>query len=289
MKKLLILIAEEQSAAILEGAWSWPVREWNAKIGLTGFSASPDDCLRHQVLEHRPDVVCYVGINGGPLCPSIETFRWVRDRARLVHLCTDAAVPSWWPLLTEYKKQGVFDLTIATDGVENKLVDEVYVWPVDPWHYREELPRDIRLSWAGSYAETGPRRDLLDALGSAVTIQRRLFPPIRPYAEFARFLLRSQATIVHGSMAPHEGGMHVKGRVMEAARAGCCLFEQKGSPVSRWFETGLDYFEYDSPQDIVEYLKFGMFDQLVWQTGGRMKKKAEQYTPQKFWDMVAGD
>ncbi len=38
--------------------------------------------------------------------------------------------------------------------------------------------------------------------------------------------------------------MHVKGRVLESALAGCLLLESAGAPTKEWFQPGIHYLEY---------------------------------------------
>ena len=292
MKKLLILIAEEQSAAILEPGWSWPAREWDATVCCCGNN--PDVTIGEHVRSHTPDVVCWFGVNGGPLCPSTETLKWVRSKARHVLWSTDAAYPSFQQRMREWRQAGCFDFMLATDGVETDVVDWTTLWPIDPSYYTAAPQRDIRLSWAGSYAESGPdhelaRKNLIDSLKGVVTVQQRKFPPIRPYNEYANFLLRSQAMLNHASCSPCEGPrMQVKERVMEAARAGCCLFEELGSPTRNWFKPGVDYFEYGSAQHVRELIDYWS-DETKAYIGRNLREKAKQFSPEVFWQRVIGD
>ena len=47
----------------------------------------------------------------------------------------------------------------------------------------------------------------------------------------------------------------VKGRVVESGLAGALLLETKGAPTSYWFRPGLDYLEYETPEEAADIIR----------------------------------
>jgi hypothetical protein len=78
--------------------------------------------------------------------------------------------------------------------------------------------------------------------------------PARPYKEFASTMAMHRIALNHPMTGTGER-MHVKGRVIEAGLAGCCLLEKAGSPVARWFTPGLHYLAYTDPEDAARMVR----------------------------------
>ena len=69
---------------------------------------------------YAPEVIIYIGAIGefhfGLPVPTPDVLEAVGKIAPMIHLCSDAADPPWWPLLEIYKFRNIFAQQIAIDG-----------------------------------------------------------------------------------------------------------------------------------------------------------------------------
>ena len=66
--------------------------------------------------QHRPDLLCYIGQNGGRFLASESTFIYLRQICPSVLLVFDGSDVTWTKLLTDYAEHGAFDLVVNIDG-----------------------------------------------------------------------------------------------------------------------------------------------------------------------------
>lgn len=81
---------------------------------------------------------------------------------------------------------------------------------------------------------------------------------------------------------------HVKGRVLEAALAGCILFELRGSPTEQWFIPHVDYLPYDGPDDLIANLDWIAKNPDKAETMARrlQEKVRFEHSPAVFWAAI---
>lgn len=279
--KLLILVLEDD---ILGGVLSWPKRELGAKVL---FYRNPSD-VRRLVEAHEPDVVLL-----DEPCPPIldlSTLLWAKTKCRLVRIVWDATDTPWHGFLQERIDGNAFDAIIAADGATDwphRDCDVSLPTPVDPAWYEtgRGCERTVRLGFSGSCGTLGPRKDILGNLqqDGALTVRKREGLNL-PYEHNAEFYKRCHAVlnVAHTS----SGRLQCKARAIEAALAGCLLFETRGSPLSNWLLAGIDYLEYDTPDDVRRYLaEFGTTTASGY--GERARKRVlELDLPKRFWVRV---
>ena len=76
---------------------------------------------------------------------------------------------------------------------------------------------------------------------------------------------------------------HVKYRVLEAAMAGCLLFEEENPITPLYFEPGIDYVEYDSIDGLVNQVKNNTWPDRA----HKLRLKAiHKYSAKRFWTKV---
>lgn len=289
MKNLLILPACGTDATI-EHLVSYPIRELGAVVegyGKTWHQNTPEGNILAAVDKHDPQVIAYFGINGSCDCPLTPFLKQLRSKCRLVHVCFDAPCHEWWPLLEEYKTQEVFDLQISITG-RDPFCDWATLTPSDPACFQGGcLQKDIDVGFAGSWTGEDTRWKILGPLGDFVTKQRRE-APMKPTSYYADFLRRCRASINVAEVGGPIKAKHVKGRVVESGLAGCMLLEQAGSPTSEWFQTGIDYLEYEGPDDIRRIVSDPGFRNQAAELGGRLREKMAAHHPRLFWQRVIG-
>ncbi len=270
--------------------WSWAVRELDAQVWYYGNRPERLD----EVVDGC-DVAVYSAVMGGPCMPSLEAFKRAKAKCRLVCLTCDAS--DWRevsPLMETWRDNDVFDAVVNIDGnpdwPQRPGKDFTWCGLFDPKPYDKVLPRVRRLGYngAGGDPRAHKRPGILKALAG-------LLDPIivgdyalvaGKYQQYADYMLGCRA-VVNTAWNGSGKRMHVKGRCNEAALAGCLLFETKGSPLNLYFDPKVDYCEYESPEQIKDYLNWSTFDETAELIGQRFREKmARLYGPERFWQQV---
>lgn len=287
MTKLLILSECPEAAAVDESATSWAVRELGARVAYFGT----DDAAK-VLVDERPECVVYRSTLNRERMLSDETLRWIGSRSRLVLWCSEASSPHYRDLLGHYRDEKLFAFRVGTDGgPQTDLLDWVTLWPVDPQWYaaldRYDHYKDITCGFAGSIGDE--RRPLLRSFGDTLTVRERKAgndAEFADYAAYAAWTMRCRSVLNDATL---DGGWAVKNRVIEAGLAGCLLFEQAESPLSRWgFEPGVDYLAYDAgnPGAVQAVLEMPEFPDIAATFGARLRDKVRQFHPTQFWQRV---
>lgn len=251
-----------------------------------------DQSTYRQVKAAAPDVIIYVGSRWGPQVSTHILARMNNEIAPTVHFCSDAADPPWWDLLRQYHMAGAFRLQVAIDGNHNWPLAEsqmTALTPVDPIYFRHvnrHAVRPIIGGYAGNPGAQGsPRRMFLEIVHSSglVTMRLRDDEP-ESYHQYCDFLTATRISI----NIPYTGSgaaAHVKGRVVESGLAGCLLLELKDSPVSQWFEPGVDYLEFRNDVEALDIIRAYRNNPEGSQGyGDRLREKVlARHTPQAFW------
>ena len=286
-KQLLILLLE---ADILEGVLSWPIRELGAKV----LFYKTDAQIKLYVQAHEPDVVLLDEPCGGPMKPHPETLAWLKQQCRSVRVVWDATDTPWHGYLEAYKRDDAFHAVIAADGATDwphrEGIDWSFPTAVDPsWYDVVGESRSVRLGFSGSCGTLGPRKDILGNLQGDGTLKLRpRLEVLYPYSHNADFYKQCQAVlnVAHTS----SGRLQCKARAIEAALAGCLLFETRGSPTEHWLTPGIDYVEYDTPEDVRAFCNQGDFTEQCRCYGKRARAKVLGYDfPRMFWSAVMGE
>lgn len=268
------------------------ISAWNAfgdsrRVTFSILGERRDASLLRAAKEYRPDVIFYIGGNGGPGLPSIDTMREFRKFAKSIHLCFDAADRVWHPTLLEYKAKECFDLQVATDGAVNAPVDMSVVALCDP-RYFDTLPvptRDIHCGFPGQIAPKTIRDEVLPGLikKGLVTLRPRT---LSAYTEYPPFLRRCEMIINFG-MTGNGVDMHVKARAVEAGLAGACVLEMAGSPLDKWFPRE-SFICFSSPEEAEAVIKRTTPQEAAHKAAIFSKVVRTEHSPQKrFKEMLA--
>ena len=244
----------------------------------------------------KPDMVVYIGTRWG-VQPAIVTLCNITSKiAPMVHLCSDAADPPWFDLLTEYHYAGAFALQVAIDGNRQwPLADSqmTLLTPINPAHFpmrmKPHAERSILCGYAGNGGSGGSfRRELLTEvmLRNLLRVRLRDDAP-GSYDEYCAFMSDCRITLD----IPYSGtqaAKQIKGRVIEAGLAGSCLLELGGAPISEWFTPGVDYVEYGSAEDAVKIIRELQNDPERTQAiaANLRAKVLAEHSPQKFWGKI---
>jgi len=251
--------------------------------------------------EYKPDLIVYVGACNGNI-PSSKLFAKIKaEVCPTVLFCSDAADTPWWDILKVYEEAGSFTLQVALDGNKEWPFHDKHLTaltPIDPARFpNPPIPhkdRKVHFGFAGNIngfamidGEKRGRRPLI-----AEMIQfgleyrdRDREEVVDSYQKAADFM--SQVCMIPNF--PSTGShmrMHVKGRVIEAGLAGCMLMERKNSPTHDWFEPGIDYVEWQEPDDVRQMIeRITPEESQIF--GWRLREKVMvNHSAEKFWQRI---
>ena len=224
-----------------------------------------DDEIIGYAKDYCPDVIFYTGGVSGDGLPSDETLKEIKSYAPSVIIQGDMADPPFFPVLERYRNKDCFDRYVAIDGVHGSPADHVTLTPINLEHFDQpQRSRTIRCGFAGNivnrdryemikkmHGTEDPRAKVIHGLGDLVRLRERETEGL--YVNFVAFLRRCQM-IINTSWAGSGLVHHMKGRVLEAAFAGCALLEMKGSPIADWFPPE-SYFMYDGINEAKEIIR----------------------------------
>lgn len=268
------------------------------------------ECLGHEVIPMRYDVPNWVktwemavssrldaiiyfgGVQSHNFTPlSIDTLKKLREIAPTIHICADSTQPDWKPYLDDYHKNHCFSVQVGIDGNINSPLARyglVLLMPQDPnqfeprpWH-----ERTINCSFVGNTVNDGsPKAKILQQVSERGLVQCYNFGS--DFKRMANVMCDSKITFNVAQKGTYADGRvlyQVCGRVIEAAMAGSCLLEQRGSPTAYWFEHGRDYLDYVSPLSSLAQYHANRFDERM---AERFRTKVlVEHGPSAFWSKV---
>ena len=233
-------------------------------------------CLGHETEVHRYDVgpqgIDMVGITAGArpdlviwigaikrmhhsFVPDFDILARVNAIAPMVHICSDAADPPWWPDLEEFQAHNCFRLQVSIDGNHDSPIGRfglVRLTPIDPAPFPAS-PWASRAHQCGFAGGVGSRADIIEPLRAAGLIELRI-NHLWPYEEICAFYTTCR-TIINDARTGTGTRRHVKGRFVEAGLAGAIVIEPGDSPASQWFAAGEDYLVWNSPAEAIAHVR----------------------------------
>ncbi len=213
----------------------------------------------------------------------IEIRFGLREIASLISLSTDTAGHNEKrnAALCSQEDYESVDLNVSFDGIVSPVMDLMTVTPVDYRNFQGDLQRDIRCGFSGSVPSPqktpkfiekvkSPRAMILEGLKACSSVTIQLNTQGQTFIEYARFMLRCKLSVntshsgygrwIHRPCRHPDGWVggilsdikfdihHLKGRVLEAGWAGCCLLESAGSPIANWFPEGSYYIYHNTDE-----------------------------------------
>ncbi len=257
------------------------VRAWNSfsDIPAAHITFDPQGIrnswfLLEAARELQPDVIFYIGAHKAPGNPKAKDLAEIKRVAPFINLCSDAVDKPWHPVLQGYANRECFDLQVAIDGAKNSPAGLATLTPVDPRPFDRSATKDIRCGFSGTVGRWNARSEIVLALKwfGGLTVRERG----GAYEEHTRFMSRCKM-ILNISRSGTGHADHIKGRVMEAGFAGCCLLESGGSPIGEWFPDDC-YFMYDSPIEASKLIA-GLTDGQIAHAAGRLNEEVRGRFP----------
>lgn len=250
--------------------------------------------LRNEVRSYNPDVIFYISAWAGEFVPTPRMMTLLNDQFPLIHICCDASDPPWFDQMKHFHEINAFRVQVNIDGCPDWPMAEhglTTLTPLDPRPFETfDIPlleRPIKCGFAGNLGSQH-RAELANYLVDRQLLTVRLRDNHdRSYDDFCSFLKHCQIQLsmcLSGSTASKQ----VKGRVVEAAYAGCAVLDGAGAANKHWFIPGEDYLEYTSKEDAVEQVKYLIDNPSVLEklaTNLRNKVLAE-HSPGAIWGKI---
>ena len=236
----------------------------------------------------RPDVIFYIGAcpgghNPPPGIPRLAALAEMNSIAPLINIVSDAGDWPWHKPISGYAAKGCFSLQVAIDGAQDvQGLDMSTLTPVDPVPFAFEYNKRIRCGFSGSVGRHNDRSELIFALRhlGGLTVRDRA----QDYADHARFM-RLCRMILNVSKTGTGHCDHIKGRVVEAGWAGCCLLESKGSPIGKWFPDDC-YITYDGPLEAAGLIA-SLDDATIDRTAARLAEEVRnRFRPEQIYGQM---
>ena len=258
---------------------------------------SPDRGLREAIYAAKPDLIVYGGPAGGPYCPTYNTMSHIREVAPCIFLCFDASDVGWHAMLAEYRKNQCFDLIVNCDGCDQwpKEGNDITLWcPVGSSFYAPDTPildRSIKFGFCGGH-RAPPRLQIVSYLvGHANLLVRSRQELYGTYQGYADFLCQCRIVL---NIAYSAGGPHgqdkmtkqFKARCIEVGFAKACLLETRGSAAADWLTPGVDYLQYETPEEATYLVRTASAEYIAECAENLHKKVMANHSPQVFWDRV---
>lgn len=246
--------------------------------------------INERVAQYSPELVVYIGPAAGNALPSVATFKAIKSKCPIICLSLDASCPDWHPLINHYLEQEAFSCIVNCDGNKewpgeghSKAITMFHV--IDPDWYKESKEKDITFGFSGGLGSLERRSavEYLSPLTGLQVIERD--EHLGNHQKFCDWMLRCKWQL----SIPHSGSgksLQMKARIIESARAKCCVLERKGAATENWFEYGHEYIRYENYEEIP-----ALMESVSWQHREDMalrmhQRAAEFYSTEKFWEKV---
>lgn len=269
----------------------WEIRSFDY------YCANSDERILEQARQFMPTHVVWLGVCGGAYETRKETFKELRRNARTIALVPEASHPDWDRLIQTFYDYDCFDLIVNLDGNSawndrGMGLTTLAIYDQRPYaKYRdfEWRKRPIDVGFCGGSGSFGTmRQKLTDHLREAGVLTELRFVDIPgTYQVYADFLMNCKI-VVNAAGSGNDRSLHVKGRVIEAGLAGCCLLEQSDSPTWQWFGVG-SFFEFTDPEHcqwLINDLLKGSADRALCAAENLAREVRTNYSPEKLWGQI---
>ena len=246
----------------------------------------------------RPDAIILSSWGMAPRHPSINSFRFIRERLGIpvAALWWDTCSEAFWQFLPPYMKQ--FDVHVIMDNPALRFADKkdplfhrvLPLWPLQDGNlFCPGATRDIPVSFSGQVSSyRSYRQETIDHL-----IDQEIPGHIKTdnsgrqasHAAYADLLRRSKLSINFSySVSCHQ----LKGRVFDVMLSGAMLLESENDQISKLFTPMKDYVPFSSKEDLVEKIRHYLSNEQ------EAEKIAQQgrattltsYNSERFWEIL---
>lgn len=216
------------------------------------YDGEVDHKIMSYVRAHKADWIIYEGPAEGKCRPQIETFLWLKERAKTICLVNDGGCKGWAPALQSYKDTDAFTLVVNQDGCPEwpKRDQDITTWPLLDASYFK--PKEVRTNFFGGiHSFSSPHRDkatkfITDHCKFKMGHRSDKWGDYQAYADFL-----CDTTVTINFPQSGLGTPMLKFRPIEAGFAKCMLLEKKNPITSLYLRPSIDYIEYEQIEDVL--------------------------------------
>lgn len=251
-----------------------------------------DSAIEHIFSNSVPDIVFVSFLGDSYVNPSIETFKFLKQRGSKICFFWPDTGYSW--ALNKINQIGkIADLHISWGGenvAHNYMDRQLWLWaPQNEKMFYNEQEKIISASFIGSINGYKDRKVFLNyALAKNLNVlvlggqrEGKLTPE-----EYSYYIRKSKIGI-NFSESP-SGFDQMKGRVIEIISCGSMLFEKKNSITSKFLTPNVDYVEFQNLQDFEDKLNYYLNNDEERNkiAFNGYKKYIENYSAKNFWSNI---
>jgi len=207
----------------------------------------------------KPDIIIFSWFGKSEWNPSIDCLKLLRDKGIYLSIVWPDTGYDWGHNIIEQLRE-LIDLHVSWDNAFNypkQHNNHIWLWtPQDEKLYFKEDGKNIPCTFLGT-VRPGERQDFLSyaiSVKAPVMVrggQRQEKLSSEQYAS----LMRKSLMTLNFPWCP--GNFYqAKGRVYEALASSTLVLERKNDFTSKVIKPGVEYVEFETPQDMVEKIKF---------------------------------
>jgi len=251
-KDIHALFYTTQTNECINHIMAWDMLGTSEHITYNHHNIRNDFILPMSIERYRPDVVFYIGAAFGNGVPKFEALRQANSMVPMINLCSDAADKPWHEIMRRYRREECFSLQVAIDGAKESPADIATITPVNTFLFAGPNRKTIRCGFSGTVGKYNSRSEIVNSLEwfGGLTVRKRSVDD--GYQDHIKFL-KSSEMLLNTSFNGSNSGHHMKGRVIEAGLAGCCLLEHVDSPFPDWFPEDCR-IPYSHPKEVAEII-----------------------------------
>lgn len=295
MDKIVHLV--EGMAMCNEGVYSLLAQIPGCEVSLFHYDdgkeaqAHYDGEVDHKIMayfrQNPADYIIYEGPAEGKCRPTIETFKWLKERAKTICVVNDGGCKGWAPALQSYKESDAFHLVLNIDGCLEwpKRPQDITTYPLlDSSFFKPKEKRDI--FFGGIHSFSSPHRDKATKyiLESCDFVMGNRSDKWGDYQKYADFLCNTTVTINFPESGL--GTPMVKFRVIEAGFAGCVLLEKKNPITPLYLIPNEDYIEYWEVEEIPGILESLTPEKISYYSTNILERTREIMNPIREWEKI---
>tara|TARA_A100001201_G_C4093149_1_gene202840 strand:+ start:1627 stop:2583 length:957 start_codon:yes stop_codon:yes gene_type:complete len=257
------------------------------------YGTAVDSVLINYVLKFKPKIIIFCLLGGSNANPQISTYQALKDLG--VKLCFMWPDTADWAIPTILELGSVADLSVSWDNPTSDFHSNInfpdtheFLWVPQDGNFFFDDQKTIDVSFIGSTSYPD-RYNTLSQLVKRHNVcvrggQRSEQLTAEQYAE----IIRSSKICLNFSKSPCQKYEQTKGRVYEALRSKCLLFESSNPATRKYLKPSVDYVEFQGLEDLCTKIDFYLQnnEKRCEIANHGFETYCEKYSSQKFWDTV---
>ncbi|MDA7792360.1 glycosyltransferase [bacterium] len=233
--------------------------------------------------------------------PNLMFIEWLRKHCphtKLLSVWWDTASYSFWET---FPKQSPFDRHLIVDNpsldqaiglASGCIQDKKFVFLFPPYvPFQDFFPqeKEVDVFFSGQINDYRDSRSkfinyLIDNVPESL-VKTDARKNQMSWVKYCSLMRKSRMVI---NFSKSVDGHQIKGRAIEAFFCRALLLETKHSPISKFFEPGIDYVEFETKEDMLEKINFYQKNPVLRDTiaSSGHKKALEKATSNNFWQLA---